>query len=886
MDIPKIYNPKDIEQKWYDFWMEKGYFEASPNKEKKPYTIVIPPPNVTGTFHVGHAFNNVIQDIYIRWKRMQGFETEWLPGMDHAGIGTQVRVEKSLPKGMTKEKLGREKFLEKVWEWTIKRKSIIIDRLKKLGCSCDWTRQRFTLDETLSNAVKEVFVRLHQKGYIYRDSYIVNWCPGCKTALSDEEVEHEETKGKLYYINYPIKGKKGFLTVATTRPETMLGDTALAVNPDDKKNKIHIGKNCILPLIQREIPVIGDGYVDPKFGTGIVKVTPAHDLNDFEIGKRHNLPEVLIMDETGKISENGGKYKGMDRFEAREAILSDLSELGLLADEKDHPYSMGHCYRCHSIIEPYLSRQWFVRMQELAKPAIEKVEKGEIKFYPDRWTKNYLNWMYNIKDWCISRQIWWGHRLPVYYCKNCIQQKSEDREQNSDKGIIVSKEKPDKCPVCGSMDLEQEQDVLDTWFSSWLWPFSTFGWPEDQKTEDRKQMTDLDYFYPTELLVTAPEIIFFWVARMIMAGLEFTGDIPFKYIYIHGTVRDEKGIKMSNSLGNAIDAIEIIDNYGADALRFSLIAASGEGQDPYISYNTFELGRNFTNKIWNAYRLIINLKTQNSKLKTDIADRWIVSREHRLRKRVKDTLENYRINEAVMSIYEFFWHELCDWYLEIIKISKRADVAISVLENTLKLLHPFIPFITEEIWQGLKSEIQNPKSESIMISEWPEPEERYVDDIAESSIEILKSIVTGVRNTRTSMKIPQEKKVNLIIRCSEQEKNLIQENEIYINKLGGIENILYNREIPKESAIQIEKGIEIFIPVKGLIDIQKQREKLAKEREEIISRVQKIREMLLSSDFIKKAPSPVIEKTKEKEKKLTERIEKIEKNLEIIKSQE
>ena len=606
MEIPKTYDPTSIEKKWYSFWLKNGYFKASPDPNLKPFTIVIPPPNVTDVLHIGHALNNTIQDIFIRYRRMQGFMAEWLPGVDHAGIATQVIVEREILHYDDIEKVGRTQFLNLIWKWVNEKKHTILEQLKALGCSCDWDRTRFTLDPEMSDAVREAFVRLYEKGLIYQGDYIVNWCPRCKTAIADEEVEHKDEQGSLYYIKYPIKSHKSQVTshksisVATTRPETMLGDVACAINPKDKKNVKFIGKTAILPLMNREIPIIADKRVDPEFGTGIVKITPAHDPVDFEIAQKHKLPKILIMDKAGAINENGGKYKGLERFEARNKIITDLKKLELFEREEPYSHTLGHCYRCSTIIEPLLSEQWFVKMKELAKPAIRAVEEGVIKFYPPKWEGVYLNWMFNIRDWCISRQIWWGHQLPVYYCPL-----AEPRQPTTDNRtigcgeVIVAKDKPKQCPKCGSKNLVQETDVLDTWFSSWLWPFSTFGWP--------KQTSELQYFYPTSLLSTAPEIIFFWVARMIMAGYEFMGKPPFSDVYIHGTVRDAKGIRMSKSLGNGIDPRDVIREYGTDALRFSLITVAGEGQDPHIQPNTFEFGRDFANKIWNAYRLLHSL---------------------------------------------------------------------------------------------------------------------------------------------------------------------------------------------------------------------------------------------------------------------------------------
>ncbi len=904
MEISKTYNPKSTEAKWYKFWLENGYFKASPNEARKPFTIVIPLPNVTDVLHMGHALNATIQDIFTRWRRMQGFEAEWLPGTDHAGIATQVIVERELLKDIPKEELGREKFVELVWEWVGEKKNTILEQLKELGCSCDWDRTRFTLDPNLSQAVNEAFIRLYKKGLIYKGDYIVNWCPRCETAIADEEVEHEELNGKLYYIKYPIKTKdyrpktKNYVVVATTRPETMLGDTACAINPKDKKNAKFIGETAILPLIEREIPIIPDSAVDPNFGTGIVKVTPAHDPADFEIAERHDLPKILIMDTHGVINESGGDYSGLSRFEAREKIILDLKKLGLFVKTTSHRYSVGHCYRCKTLVEPLLSKQWFVKQKELAKPAIEAVERGEIKFYPDRWKGVYLNWMYNIKDWCISRQIWWGHRIPVWYCKEMRNAKCKRRD-----GSVVSIEKPEICPYCNSKVLFQDPDVLDTWFSSWLWPFSVFGWPKE--TEDRGQKSeispsadgqksDLDYFYPTSLLTTASEIIFFWVARMIMAGYEFMGKAPFKDVYIHGTVRDSRGVKMSKSLGNGIDPREIIKDYGTDALRFSLITTAGEGQDPRIAPNTFESGRNFTNKIWNAYRLITSLSVgrelptaQSRELPTaqnpkslDFGDRWILARQQRLIKEVTKSLSKYRLQGPLMQIYDFFWHEFCDWYLEIIKLKKTQGVAIEILHNTLKLLHPFMPFITEEIWQKIPHQ-----ETSIMISHWPSPDMNLFDETVESEFELIKSIIVNCRNTRADLGIPKTKLIKVLIRCTPRERLVIEENELYIQRLGKTESPEFTKTIPKGCGVKLTRGVEIFFPMSGIVDLAPELKKLESEYIKVSLLLKNIEIRLASSDFLSKAPSDVIRATRDKAALYEQKLTSLKSSINLIKHQ-
>ncbi len=881
MDIPKKYDPIPVEEKWYKVWLENGYFKATPDSKLKPFTIVIPPPNVTDVLHLGHALNNTIQDIFIRYRRMQGFMAEWLPGVDHAGIATQVIVEREVLHYEPIEKIGKDKFLNLVWEWVNEKKHTILEQLKKLGCSCDWDRTRFTLDSGLSEAVREAFVRLYEKGLIYQGDYIVNWCPRCKTAVADEEVEHKERKGKLYYIKYPLKSQEHkstrtqeYIIVATTRPETMLGDTACAVSPKDKKNAKFIGRTVLLPLMNREIPVIADEKVDPEFGTGIVKITPAHDPVDFEIAQEHKLPKILILDKTGVINENGGGYKGLERFEARKKVIADLEELGLL--ERTEPYNcaIGHCYRCKTIIEPTLSKQWFVRMKELAKPAIRAVEDGEIKFYPPRWKGVYLNWMYNIRDWCISRQIWWGHQLPVWHCREM--QNAKCKMQN---GIIVSKTKPKQCPYCKSKKLVQDTDVLDTWFSSWLWPFSTFGWPT--------QTPELQYFYPTALLSTAPEIIFFWVARMIMAGYEFMGKPPFTDVYLHGTVRDVKGIRMSKSLGNGIDPRDIIREYGTDALRFSLITTAGEGQDPHIQPNTFEFGRDFTNKIWNAYRLLDSLPNTNpnpeSRKGLTLPDRWILSKQHKLIKDVTSLLDKFKLQEPAMRIYDFFWHEFCDWYLETLKIKGDKKNAIRILDNTLRLLHPFIPFITEEIWQKLSTHnSQLATHNSIMISEWPLPDPADLDLPAEQEFELIKNIIMASRNTRTDFRIPKTKPIKLLLKCEPSYPDIIKENELYIKSLGKIDSIEFIQSIPKGCKHALAKGVDIFIPLAGLVDLGQELKKLELEHSELGQLVKNTELRLASSDFLKKAPPEVVKKAHEKAKEYKQKLLKLEAHIKLI----
>ena len=890
-EIPSRYNPKETEDKWYKFWQECNFFSAKPNPAKKPFCIVIPPPNVTGILHMGHALNNTIQDILIRYHRMKGEEALWMPGTDHAGIATQNVVEKSIAKeGLKRQDLGRDKFIERVWQWREQYGSTIIRQLKKLGASCDWSRTRFTMDEEYSKAVLEVFVRLYEKGLIYRGSYIINWCPRCQTALSDEEAPHRDLQGNLYYLKYPFKDNLDeFVVVATTRPETMLGDTAVAVNPKDKRYKKYIGKTLILPLVNKEIKIIADEMVDMKFGTGAVKVTPAHDPNDYALGKKHKLEFVNVMYPDGRMNELAGDYKDMDRFEAREVILEDLKEKGLIEKIEPHALSAGHCYRCHTIIEPYLSKQWFVKMQPLAKSAIEVVAKGKIKFYPKRWTKVYLNWMENIQDWCISRQIWWGHRIPVYYCKDC----QEAGKFKQEDGIIVSQAKPDKCPICGSSDIYQDEDVLDTWFSSWLWPFATFYWPKGLSPQGT--VPDLKYFYPTSALVTAPEIIFFWVARMIMAGLEFMGDIPFKDVYIHGTVRDVEGKKMSKSLGNIIDPLEIINEYGTDALRFSLISITAQGQDVFLSKERFEQGRNFANKIWNASRFIL-MNLDPGQIKTDLCEfykkedldiinRWILSRFYTTLKQVNKALDTFKFNEAANLLYGFFWHEFCDWYLELIKaqISQRQNqvVMYKVLEKFLRTIHPYMPFITEEIWQMLPHE-----GKSVMLGPWPHVQDALINKKAEKEVDALFSIIKSIRNLRSEIEIKPEQKVLVALYPhTKVVSKTVKDNVSLINKLANLEDlkILDLATRPQKSISDVDnKYAGIYLHFSGIIDISKEQDKIKQQLVQEAKRKAAKEKMMANPEFVKKANPNVVENTDKEIKELEEKIKRLEKLIEEL----
>ena len=862
-DLPKVYSPKEVEEKWYPFWVKEGYFSARRDPRQTPYTIVIPPPNITGILHMGHALNNTIQDILIRWKRMEGHVTLWVPGTDHAGIATQNVVEKALAKeGKTRHDLGREKFVERVWKWREEYGGTIIKQLKRLGASCDFSRERFTMDEGLSRAVQEVFIRLYEKGLIYRGHYIINWCPRCQTALSDEEAPHQDLEGHLYYIRYPIEKSSSFVVVATTRPETLLGDTAVAVNPKDDRYQYLRGKTIILPILKRPLEVIEDEFVDPAFGTGVVKVTPAHDPNDFLMGQKHKLPSVNVMNPDGTMNEEAGPYKGLDRFECRKRILVDLEKEDLLEKTENHLHAVGHCYRCHTVVEPRLSLQWFVRMKPLADPAIRVVKEGKIRFYPDRWTKIYLDWMENIRDWCISRQIWWGHRLPVWYCIGDVACRVECKQ------LIVSREKPEKCPHCGSKNLRQDEDVLDTWFSSWLWPFSTLGWPDESE--------DLHYFYPTNTLVTAPEILFFWVARMIMAGLEFRKEIPFRDVYIHGTVRAEGGKKMSKSFGNIIDPIDIIEAVGADALRFSMMVITATGTDVYLSEQKFLIGRNFANKIWNAARLILpKLVSKKGALEPfslkDDTDRWILSRLHRTIQEVTEALAQYRFNDAAGKSYEFFWHEFCDWYLEITKIRPSEEIA-PILEEVLKtfllLLHPVMPFITEEIWQKLSPE------RSIMMSPWPKVEERWFNPEVENRMSFVIRTTSAIRNLRSDLQISLDKPLSARIPRHSAFTDPIRQ---FLSQRDKIEMTLTtDPNKPPGSATLMIDNHPIHVFLEGVIDLGKERRRILGEIEKRKSHQKKAKERLSDEKFLSSAPKEIVAQHRQTLETIEEGIQKLE----------
>ncbi|MBC8185418.1 valine--tRNA ligase [candidate division KSB1 bacterium] len=883
-ELAKVYDPKQVEDRWYEYWIEKNYFHGEVNPDKKPYSIVIPPPNVTDVLHMGHAYNNMLQDILIRFHRMMGYEAMWLPGTDHAGIATQNVVERNLKKSgkISRHDLGREEFVERVWQWKEKYGNVIIEQLKKMGCSCDWERERFTMDPKLSKAVTEVFCQLYEKGLIYRGKYIINWCPRCETALSDEEAIHDDEQGKLWYIKYPY-GNNKFVTVATTRPETMLGDVAVAVHPDDNRFKKLIGKTVTLPVMNREIPVVADDVVDPKFGTGAVKVTPAHDPNDFEIGQRHRLEPINVMNEDGTMNENAGKYNGYDRFACRKDLVKELEKLNLLEKIENHEHAVAHCQRCNTTVEPYLSTQWFVKVKPLAEPALKVVEDGTIKLHPNKWIKIYKNWMENVRDWCISRQLWWGHRIPVYYCTDCD-------------NIMVKREAPEKCDKCDSANIRQDEDVLDTWFSSWLWPFSTMDWPENA--------AELKYFYPTNTLVTAADIIFFWVARMVMSGIEFMGEVPFTDVYFNGVVRDDKGQKMSKSLGNGIDPLAMVNKYSADAVRFSLMMLTSEGQDINLAESKFEIGRNFSNKLWNSFRfltlnfsdneiseLIRNSDFLNKKNHLQVADRWILSRLHKTIKKATIAIKEFHFNEAVENIYTFFWREYCDWYLELIKPRLYGEnpeakkfalgIGIFAMRNIVKLLHPFIPFITEEIWQKIKLDDEK----DLIVSDWPQFDKIYFDDSSEKEMELIQQAISAVRNIRGEMHVPPAKKADVFIKSSDKNNlELLSRNEIYLTSLAQLENVELKEDIrkPKHSASSVVANLEIFVPLEGLIDIEVERNRLTKEVDRLENQIKSIKAKLMNQDFIKKAPQQVIEREKKKLTDFELNLEKVQVNLESL----
>lgn len=852
-ELSKVYDPSEVEQRLYEHWEKEGYFGAEPDENKEPYTIVIPPPNITGQLHMGHALDNMMQDAIIRTKRMQGYAALWVPGTDHASIATEVKIaDKLREEGTSKEELGREKFLERAWEWKKEYGGTIVNQLKKLGSSCDWSRERFTMDEGCSKAVAEFFVRLYEKGLIYRGDRIINWCPDCETALSDAEVEYEEHASHFWYMRYPAEDGGEGITIATTRPETMLGDTAVAVNPNDERFSDLIGKNVILPLVDRPIPVVADDYVDMEFGTGAVKITPAHDPNDFEVGERHNLPVIRVMDDRGVINSYGGEYEGMDRYDARKQIVSDLEELGLLVKIEDHTHNVGQCYRCNTVVEPIVSKQWFVSMKGLAQPAIEAVKSGDMKFVPKRSENIYFNWMDNIRDWCISRQLWWGHRIPAYYCDKCGK-------------MIVAKQLPTQCE-CGCASFKQDEDVLDTWFSSGLWPFSTLGWPE--------KTPELEYFYPTNVLVTGYDIIFFWVARMIMSGFECMGKKPFDYINIHGLVRDEQGRKMSKSLGNGIDPLVLIDEYGADALRFSLAAGVRVGGDMRFSSDRVLNARNFANKIWNAARFVLMNTGDEVKpideSKLDIADKWILSRLSSTIKEVTDLIEKFELGMAATKVHDFLWNEYCDWYIEMAKPrllgededGKNTTVSVLnyVLADTLKLLHPFMPFITEEIYASL------PISDgSIMISSWPTDRGTYT--VEEKAMQNVMELIRAIRNVRSEMNVPANKRAAISILATDEAQADYEMCSAYIERLAFGASVSFiddKTAVPENAVSVVGVGAEAFMPLGELIDIDKEIARLAEEAKKLEGEIKRANGKLNNKSFVDKAPEKVVQAERDK----------------------
>lgn len=879
-ELAKTYDPKEIEDNLYQKWEDNHYFHAEVDKSKKPFTIVMPPPNITGQLHMGHALDNTMQDILIRFKRMQGYNALWQPGTDHASIATEVKVMEALKaQGIDKKELGREGFLEKAWEWKKEYGSRIINQLKKMGSSADWERERFTMDEGCSHAVQEVFIKLYQEGYIYKGSRIINWCPICKTSISDAEVEHEEQEGSFWHINYPVKGEEGrFVEIATTRPETLLGDTAVAVNPEDERYQDLIGKTLILPLVGREIPVVADTYVDKDFGTGCVKITPSHDPNDFEVGKRHRLPEINVMNDDATINSNGGKYQGMDRYEARRKMLEELKEQGLLVKIVPHTHNVGTHDRCKTTIEPMVKQQWFVKMDELIKPAVEAIKNGDINLLPERMTKTYFNWTDSIRDWCISRQLWWGHQIPAYYCEECAE-------------LVVAGENPGTCPKCHSSHMVQDQDTLDTWFSSALWPFSTLGWPD--KTED------LSYFYPNDVLVTGYDIIFFWVIRMIFSGYKQMGAAPFKTVLFHGLIRDAQGRKMSKSLGNGIDPLEVIEKYGADALRLTLMTGNAPGNDMRFYWEKVESSRNFANKVWNASRFIMmNLGDEilNEPAGTDLAeeDKWILSKVNTLTKDVTENMEKFELGIAVQKVYDFIWDEFCDWYIEISKnrtYKKEEDPEAAktamwtlktVLIQAMKLLHPYMPFITEEIFCTLQNE-----EATIMLSKWPKYREAWYFPEAEEAMEHVKDLIKGVRNTKTAMEVLPSRKTNLYIVTEDKQLQdtfctmkraymlLANATEIYVQA---------DRTGISEDAVSVViPGAAVYIPLEDLVDFEKEKERLQKERERLAKEVARSKGMLSNEKFIGKAPESKVLEEKEKLLKYQQMMEQVEERLEQMK---
>ena len=879
-NLEKTYNPKAIEAKLYEKWCDNKYFHAEVDRSKKPFTTVMPPPNITGKLHMGHALDNTLQDILIRYKRMQGYNALWIPGTDHAAISTEVKVTNQLKEeGIDKKELGREKFLERTWQWKEEYAGTIEGQLKKLGVSCDWDRERFTMDEGCSKAVEEVFIKLYNEGYIYKGSRIINWCPVCKTSLSDAEVEHEEQDGFFWHIKYPIVGTDDYLEIATTRPETLLGDTAIAVHPDDERYKDIVGKMCKLPLTDREIPIVADYYVDKEFGTGAVKITPAHDPNDFEVGKRHNLPEINIMNDDATINEQyGGKYAGMDRYEARKAMVADLEEQGYLVKVVPHSHNVGTHDRCHTTVEPMIKQQWFVKMEELAKPAIEAIKNGDLRFVPERFNKIYLHWLENIRDWCISRQLWWGHRIPAYTCDDCGEI------------TVVRGGMPEKCPKCGSTHLTQDPDTLDTWFSSALWPFSTLGWPE--------KTPEFDYFYPTDVLVTGYDIIFFWVIRMVFSALEQTKQVPFHHVLIHGLVRDSQGRKMSKSLGNGIDPLEVIDKYGADALRLTLMTGNAPGNDMRFYWERVEASRNFANKVWNASRFIMmNLEkaevpSEMPKDKLTLADKWILSKVNTLATEVTDNMDRYELGIAVQKVYDFIWEEFCDWYIEMVKprlyseTDETKGAALwtlkTVLGNALKLLHPFMPFITEEIYCTL-----NPDEDSIMIAAWPKETEDFAYAEDEAAVEMMKEAVRSIRGVRTSMNVPPSKKASVFVVTEDAAvQETFKNGVVFFGTLAGASEVHVQADkagIADDAVSAVIPQATIYIPFAELVDLEKEIARLTKEEERLTKEIARSNGMLGNPNFINKAPEAKVQAEKEKLANYQQMMEQVQTRLEQLK---
>ena len=870
-ELDKNYNPSEIEGRIYEKWLEHKYFHAEPDRSKKPFTIVMPPPNITGQLHMGHALDNTLQDILIRFKRMQGYEALWVPGTDHASIATEVKVVEAIAKeGLTKESLGREKFLERVWDWKKEYGGRIVSQLKKMGSSADWDRERFTMDEGCSKAVKEVFVNLYNKGLIYRGKRIINWCPCCHTSLSDAEVEYEEQAGHFWHLRYPLSDGSGYIEMATTRPETMLGDTAVAVNPDDDRYKDYVGKTVILPIVHREIPIIADSYVDMEFGTGVVKITPAHDPNDFEVGLRHNLAVINVLTDDAKIVDDYPKYAGMDRYEARKAIVEDLKAEGALVEIEDYSHNVGTCYRCHTTVEPRVSLQWFVKMEDLAKPAIEAVKSKETKFVPEHFDKTYYHWLENIKDWCISSQLWWGHRIPAFYCDDCNE-------------TVVTKDAAPVCPKCGK-PMRQDPDTLDTWFSSALWPFSTLGWPD--KTED------FEYFYPTSTLVTGYDIILFWVIRMMFSGIEHTGKAPFNTVLIHGLVRDSQGRKMSKSLGNGIDPLEVIDKYGADALRLTLVTGNAPGNDMRFYWERVESSRNFANKVWNASRFIMmnldkaEVKDVSLDKLTD-ADKWILSKVNTLAAEVTDNMENYDLGVAVSKIYDFIWEEFCDWYIEMVKPRLYNDeddtkaaalwTLKTVLINSLKLLHPYMPFITEEIFCNLSDE------ESIMISSWPVFKEEWNFKDEEKAVETIKEAVRGIRNTRTGMNVPPSRKAKVyVVTQDDAVADIFIKGKVFFTTLAYASDVTIQSDksgIDDDAVAVLIPKASLYIPFAELVDIEKEIERLKSEEKRLEGELKRVNGMLGNEKFVSKAPAAKIQEEKDKLEKYTLMMQQVKERL-------